>query len=266
MKFNFGNNWQNFIDNKLDEERVDIAEKSLIEFSVKKNRKEKTFLDIGSGSGLFSLAAKRLGYKVISMDVDQDSVNCTKFLKKKYFKNNKNWKIFNGSILDEKIIEKMPNSDVVYSWGVLHHTGHMWLALDNCIRKLKPKGKLFIAIYNDQGIKSRLWWIVKYIYNYLPNYLKKIYFILILILTYFFVLLKKILLFDLKNLFNYILNVKQNRGMSFYYNMLDWIGGYPYEYSSFENLKKYCENKGLKVIKFKKNYSLGCHQIVFKKN
>ena len=150
--------------------------------------------------------------------------------------------------------------------GVLHHTGQMWVALDNCIRKVKPNGKLFIAIYNDQGIRSRIWWIIKYIYNYLPNYLKKIYFLLILLLTYLFVFLKKILFLDLKSLFNYILNVKQNRGMSFYFNMLDWIGGYPYEYSSLESLRKYCENKGLKVIRFKKNYSLGCHQIVLKKN
>ncbi len=265
MKFNFGNNWQNFIDNKLDDERINIAEKSLKEFSIKRNKKAKTFLDIGSGSGLFSLAAKRLGYNVISMDVDIESVNCTKLLKKKYFNKDVSWKIFTGSILSNKIIKKMPNCDVVYSWGVLHHTGHMWQALDNCISKVKPRGKLFIAIYNDQGIRSRTWWIIKYIYNYLPNYLKKIYFLLILLLTYLFVFLKKILFLDLKSLFNYILNVKQNRGMSFYFNMLDWIGGYPYEYSSLENLRKYCENKGLKVIRFKKNYSLGCHQIVFKK-
>ena len=164
------------------------------------------------------------------------------------------------------MIKKMPSADIVYSWGVLHHTGQMWVALDNCIGKLKPKSKLFIAIYNDQGPRSRIWWIIKYIYNYLPSYLKKVYFLMIITLTYFFVFIKKILFLDIKSLFNYIFNVKKNRGMSFYFNMLDWIGGYPYEYSSFQNLKKYCENKGLKIIKFKKNYSLGCHQIVFKKN
>ena len=74
----------------------------------------------------------------------------------------------------------------------------MWVALDNCIRKVKPNEKLFI-IYNDQGIRSRIWWIIKYIYNYLPNYLKKIYFLLIL-LTYLFVFLKKFI-FRLKKSF-----------------------------------------------------------------
>lgn len=266
MKFNFGKNWKNFIDDKLDNERIGIAERSLKEFTIKNVKNDKIFLDIGSGSGLFSLAAKNLGYKVISVDVDKNSVECTKFLKKKYYKNDRNWKTLTGSILDNDLLRKLPHSDIVYSWGVLHHTGQMWVALDNCIRKLKPNGKLFIAIYNDQGFKSRIWWIVKYIYNYLPNILNQIYFLTILILIYFFILIKKILLLDLKSLFDYILNVKKNRGMSFYFNMLDWIGGYPYEFSSFENLKKYCENKGLKVIKFKKNNSLGCHQIVFKKN
>ena len=125
--------------------------------------------------------------------------------------------------------------------------------IDNCIRRIKPNGKLFIAIYNDQGIRSRIWWIIKYIYNYLPNYLKKLFSINIII-NLSFCFFEKILFLDLKSLFNYILNVKQNRGMSFYFNMLDWIGGYPYEYSSLESLRKYCENKGLKVIKFKKNY------------
>ena len=265
MKFNFGKNWKNFINNKLDNERISIAEKSLKEFTIKNVKNNKTFLDIGSGSGLFSLAAKNLGYKVISLDLDKDSVQCTKYLKKKYHTNDKNWKIFSGSILDKSLVNKLPNSDVVYSWGVLHHTGQMWLALDNCIKKIKPNGKLFIAIYNDQGIRSRIWWMIKYNYNFLPNIFKKIYFLIVLILTYFFVLIKKLLLLDLKSLFRYFFNVKHNRGMSFYFNILDWIGGYPYEYSSFENLKRYCENKGLKIIKFKKNYSLGCHQIIFKK-
>ncbi len=265
MKFNFGNNWQNFLDNKLDEERINIAEKSLIEFSIKKAKKNQTFFDAGSGSGLFSLAAKKLGFKVFSIDIDKESVNCTKFLKKKFYNNDKNWKIFHGSVLNKKILDKIPNFDVVYSWGVLHHTGQMWVALDNCIRKVKPNGKLFIAIYNDQGLRSRIWWIIKYIFNFLPSFLSKIYFLIVITILYFFIIIKKILLLDLKSFFDYILHVKKNRGMSFYFNMLDWIGGFPYEYSSFENLKQYCENKGFKVIKYKKNNSLGCHQIVFKK-
>ena len=95
----------------------------------------KTFLDIGSGSGLFSLAARRLGAKVHSFDFDSNSYGCTMELRKRYFDGDGNWKVEQGSALDRNYIESLGKFDIVYSWGVLHHTGAMWTALENWHQK-----------------------------------------------------------------------------------------------------------------------------------
>ena len=150
--FSFGKNWFNFVSNlNVDsEEQSYISVKNLID-SIKISKG--SFLDIGSGSGLFSLAALRLGFDVTSFDVDPFSIKATKKLKEIYFQNNNNWKLLEGSILDEKFINKKLNKkfDIVYSWGVLHHTGSMYKAITNASNLVKQDGYLIISIYNDQG-------------------------------------------------------------------------------------------------------------------
>ena len=55
-RFTFGRNWQHFL-RLLNEERIQAAESSLKQMLELDHLQGKTFLDIGSGSGLFSLAS-----------------------------------------------------------------------------------------------------------------------------------------------------------------------------------------------------------------
>ena len=152
-RFEFGKNWAAFLAH-LSEERIAQAEESLREMLAVENLDGKTFLDIGSGSGLFSLAARRLGAKVFSFDFDSNSYACTKELKRRYFENDADWTIEQGSALDREYVESLGKFDIVYSWGVLHHTGEMWKGLENAELAVKDGGKFFVAIYNDTGSQA----------------------------------------------------------------------------------------------------------------
>ena len=91
-RFEFGKNWKAFL-KKLNKERIEHAENSLKIMLGVKNLVGKTFVDVGSGSGLFSLAAKNLGASVISFDYDKSSVWCTRELKSRFYKTSNDWKI-----------------------------------------------------------------------------------------------------------------------------------------------------------------------------
>ena len=171
QRFAFGENWTRFL-TTLDEERIVQAEKSLENMLGAGSLRGRTFLDIGCGSGLFSLAARRLGAQVFSFDYDPHSVACTNELRRRYFPDDPNWRVEEGSALDPKYLTSLGKFDVVYSWGVLHHTGAMWEALHNASLPVAPGGRLFVAIYNDQGTASRRWLALKRCYNRTPASLR----------------------------------------------------------------------------------------------
>lgn len=241
-RFQFGKNWSNFLKH-LNEERILEAEKSLQQKLGLESLKGKTFLDIGSGSGLFSLAAYRLGAIVSSFDYDQDSVNCTKYLKEKYASNDKNWTVQQGSVLNKEFLRQFEKVDILYSWGVLHHTGHMYQAFENVAGLVANNGCLFISIYNDQGGASNRWKWIKKKYNS-TNAVIKYFFVFYTIMKQWW---KDFLADFLKSgnpYKSWITYGKNNRGMSAWYDIVDWVGGYPFEVAKPEEVFFFFKQKG----------------------
>jgi 2-polyprenyl-3-methyl-5-hydroxy-6-metoxy-1,4-benzoquinol methylase len=266
-RFEFGQNWSRFL-GVLDETRIREAEKSLREMLSVEDLRGKRFLDIGSGSGLFSLAARRLGASVHSFDYDPKSVACTSELRRRYFSDDDNWKVEEGSALDANYLNSLGEFEVVYSWGVLHHTGAMWRALDNARLPVAAGGRLFIAIYNDTGRQAVRWRKIKKIYNELPRPLKLPFALGIVCVGQTKAFTRSLLNLKPGEFIRSWTSYEQNRGMSRWHDHLDWIGGYPYEVATPEEIFDFYRARGFTLIKLKcsdLNYKLGCNEFVFEK-
>lgn len=247
-RFAFGKNWRRFLQ-YLDDDRIAEAEKSLRSMLQADDLKGRSFLDIGCGSGLFSLAALRLGAdRVHSFDFDPQSVACALELRQRYFQQAQNWTIEQGSVLDAEYLAKLGQFDVVYSWGVLHHTGNMWQALANVIPRIVPGGKLFIALYTDQDIYSRMWTAIK------KRYSQSVWWRLPIIAVFGSYFAARGLLKDTLTLTNPLKRYREYkgaRGMSYFTDLLDWLGGYPFEVAKPEAVFDFYRARGFELTKLR---------------
>lgn len=239
ITFSFGQNWRSFVDT-VSEDAVSRAMKDIEEWLGRASIEGKTVLDIGCGSGIHSLCFYMLGAKeVVSLDVDPYSVESTQILWEKAEKP-ANWKILHGSVLDKDFLQTIEPREIVYSWGVLHHTGSMWEAIGNASTRVKRGGLFWIAIY-VKGPNYPEHLALKQSYNRASKLGKKI------------IERKEILKLmhqRWKNGENPLdWNQKVERGMDTYHDLVDWLGGLPYEVASPEEITSFCQERGFRLEK-----------------
>jgi 2-polyprenyl-6-hydroxyphenyl methylase/3-demethylubiquinone-9 3-methyltransferase len=265
-RFEFGKNWEQFL-KVLDETRIVEAEKSLKKMLEMEDLKNKRFLDVGSGSGLVSLAARRLGAKVRSFDYDPLCVACTQELKRRHFPDDASWIIEQGNILDVTYLDTLGTYDIVYSWGVLHHTGNMWKALGNVIHLVDERGTLFISIYNDQGLLSQFWKSVKRRYNRSSRPMRVLVLLLVGVVVQTGAGLIRILRGENPLPFKTWAEKKKRRGMSVWHDLVDWVGGYPFEVAKPEEVFDFYRQRGFELVRLiTRGGGLGCNEFVFVRN
>lgn len=278
-RFQFGANWRRFLAT-VSEDRITAAMHSLSRVLGAEGLRDRTFLDIGSGSGLFSLAAVRLGARVCSFDFDADSVACALELRRREGTDAARWRIEQGSVLDASYLQSLGQFDVVYSWGVLHHTGQMWTAIANSLELVQPGGRYWIAIYNDQGPVSRIWWSIKNIYVRLPRWLRTPYVCLVGAIYFSQRLLVKLATTCGRVLLQFVSGrestaavapreeplaaSQRKRGMHLWYDLVDWVGGYPFEVATPEAIVRFCHDRGFQLQELTTcGGRLGCNEFVF---
>lgn len=208
---------------------------------------------------MFSLAARRLGAVVHSFDVDPAAADCAQRLRQRFYPDDTHWIVETGSILDRDYVGRLGEWDIVYAWGVLHHTGNLWQAMENVVNLVAKNGFLFLAVYNDQGYKSRLWALAKRSYN------RHVWTRPALIAFNFLRAwgLTTVLDFLFLKPFSTWKNYHRERGMSPWWDVIDWIGGWPYEVAKPEEVFDFYLERGFSLRRLVTTQGLGCNQFVF---
>ena len=227
-RFEFGANWANFVDKHFSQERVDISRRHLLDFLGRDSLDGLSVLDIGCGSGLHSLAAWQAGARhILSFDYDPQSVETTRSLHR-LANSPKAWEVCHGSVLDEVFVSGLPQADLVYSWGVLHHTGDVWNAIRLTCGRVAPDGLLYLALYSADmqidpppdywlDVKQRYiaaspgrrrWMELAYLWRFRLN--RKTWRLPVLFLEAW--------------------RYKKSRGMNYMTDVRDWLGGWPMEF------------------------------------
>jgi 2-polyprenyl-6-hydroxyphenyl methylase/3-demethylubiquinone-9 3-methyltransferase len=261
-RFPFGNNWRRFLE-RFDERMLEGAVDSLRQILGVSTLAGRRFLDAGCGSGVFSLAATRLGAAVHAFDYDAESVSCALELRRRHGADGCDWVIEQGSVLDKDYLSSLGYFDVVYSWGVLHHTGAMWNAIENVSAAVLPRGQLCLALYNDAGAASRRWAHLKALYNRVPA-------VRPLLILFGLLRLRSGLLVR-GFLSGHPLRVwrsygNERRSMSAWYDLIDWLGGYPYEYASREGVEQFLGGLGFRLDRLTSvGNGLGCNEFLFER-
>lgn len=253
ITFSFGQNWSDYV-TTVTKREIESARKDLEEWIGPSGVEGRTVLDIGSGSGIHSLSFLSMGAcSVRSFDVDPFSVRATRTLWEKTGKPAA-WTVSEGSVLDPSFLKTLGRFDLVYSWGVLHHTGAIWEALNNASTLVKPGGRLFISLYAS-GPKYESDLDLKRNYNAASPLGKR------LMEWRWIANLMFIRLVHFRNPFAW--NEQRERGMNVYHDLIDWLGGLPYEVTGEDETIVFFRKRRFVLERIKVNGERSCNIYVF---
>lgn len=253
-RFRFGRNWQDFIKHSLNDGAYGAAKSHLHALITRHGAPRASFLDIGCGSGLFLSAALQEGFgRVVGFDYDPDSIEASRQLVVCSSRNREKVRIMRGDVLDSAFLTSLGKFSFVYAWGSLHHTGSMWQAIKNAAEQVSEQGVLVISIYN-RSLTSPVWKLLKRLYVRSGRLVRNI-----LIGTVYVAGAIAKAIYTCKNPF------REDRGMNFYYDIIDWVGGYPYEYASIKEVTKFVEKLGFELIEVTPGATpIACNEFVFR--
>lgn len=260
--FRFGENWASFA-RMLTPRRIEHAT-TCLKTLVPEGLDGKTFLDIGSGSGLSALAATRLGAaQIVACDIDPDSVRTSELVLSQH-SSNRNFTTRLLSVFDMNT-QDPGRFDVVHSWGVLHHTGSMWEAVGKAADLVKPDGLLILALYLKTPFCG-LWRVEKRFYSKAPRAIQNLMFHIFRSVVFLYLRARG------RSPAKVWAEYEAERGMDQDHDIRDWLGGYPYESASPEEVDAFLIPRGftkVRALNTKARSGLmgtGCAEFVYRKS
>jgi 2-polyprenyl-3-methyl-5-hydroxy-6-metoxy-1,4-benzoquinol methylase len=257
--FDFGKNWVSYAKKGLTPDRFAAAQNEMKLLMADIPLAGKSFLDIGFGQGLSLFAAQEAGAQVCGCDSNPLCGDALRVTASKIGAT-PDFPVVIGSILSEQTCDSLralsPAADrlfdIVLAWGVLHHTGNLAKAFAHAVSLTRKNGYLIVALYNRHW-SSPAWNIVKHCYCASPSIIQRL-----------MVGIGAIIIAAAKLLVTRQNPFKQQRGMSFSHNVVDWIGGYPYEYASIDEVIAMGARQGCTCSKVvKAQVPTGCNEFIF---
>ncbi len=176
-----------------------------------------------------------------------------------------------GSLLDNRFLGKLGCFETVYCWGVVHHTGDMWTAIASLLPLVSINGSLVLAIYNDQLYISRIWRGIKHLYQAFPVAVRPLLVVAIgsvafanrFAVTLAASLLRCVCLRNPFTPFMHWASEARARGMHVWYDLVDWVGGWPYEVAKPEEVFRFLRDRGFVLQELTTSQGHGCNEFVF---
>lgn len=255
VTFSFGRNWYSFVESMPDS-AIESAQEDIIDWVGESGVRGRSVIDVGCGSGLSSACLFAMGASTLqSFDLDFWSIESTKIFRKRAG-DPENWTLQQGSILDEDFVAALPRADLVYAWGVLHHTGDMWRAVEHAAQLVDLDGHLWLALYTkgpryaqDLALKQR--------YNRVSRLGKKW-----MIYRGIFHLMRRRWRAQ-QNPFAW--NQRRARGMGTYHDLVDWLGGLPYEVASPQEVTEFLSSRGFLEVRLDQRPERRTSRYLFKR-